>query len=100
MKSVLPGLEAAFPPIEQKSITIWRKITVISIFSKIPLLFRYFWSFRIDQQFKQMPNFRLDSTVLTCFFSQNSFKTKFLYRVRQLNLENIWSLRSVLKCLI
>jgi hypothetical protein len=43
---VLPGLEAAFPPIEQKSTAIWRKLTAISNFSEIPLLFRYFWSFR------------------------------------------------------
>jgi hypothetical protein len=47
--SVLPGLEAASPraPIEQKSTAIWRKLTAISNFSKIPLLFRYFWSFCI-----------------------------------------------------
>jgi hypothetical protein len=43
--AVLPGLEAAFPPIKQKSTAIWRKLTAISNFSKIPLLFRYFWSF-------------------------------------------------------
>jgi hypothetical protein len=46
LRAVLPGLEAAFPPIEQKPTTIWRKLTAISNFSKIPLLFRYFWSFR------------------------------------------------------
>jgi hypothetical protein len=46
-KPVLPGLEAASPPIEQKSTAIWRKLTAISNFSKIPLLFRYFWSFCI-----------------------------------------------------
>jgi hypothetical protein len=43
---VLPGLEAAFPPIEQKSTVIWRKLTAISKFSEIPLLFRYFWTYR------------------------------------------------------
>jgi hypothetical protein len=43
--AVLPGLEAAIPAIEQKSIAIWRKTTAISNFYKIPLLFRYFWSF-------------------------------------------------------
>jgi hypothetical protein len=42
---VLPGVEAAFPPIQQKYTAIWRKLTAISNFSKIPLLFRYFWSF-------------------------------------------------------
>jgi hypothetical protein len=26
---VLPGLQAAFPPIEQKSTAIWRKLTAI-----------------------------------------------------------------------
>jgi hypothetical protein len=44
-KKVWPGLEAATPPIEEKSAAIWRKLTAISNFSKIPLLFRYFWSF-------------------------------------------------------
>jgi hypothetical protein len=46
-RAVLPGLEAASPPIEQKSTAIWQKITAISNFSKISTLFRYFWSFRI-----------------------------------------------------
>jgi hypothetical protein len=36
--TVLPGLQAAFPPIEQKSTAIWRKLTAISNFRK----FRYF----------------------------------------------------------
>jgi hypothetical protein len=43
---VLPDLEVAFPPMEQKSTAIWRKLTAISNLSKIPLLFRYYWSFR------------------------------------------------------
>jgi hypothetical protein len=42
---VLPGPEKAFPPFEQKSSVIWRKHTVISNFSKIPLIFRYVWPF-------------------------------------------------------
>jgi hypothetical protein len=42
---VLPGLEGAFPPIEQKSTAIWRKLTAISNFSEIPLLFRFFGLF-------------------------------------------------------
>jgi hypothetical protein len=38
--SVLPGPEAASPPaIQQKYTAIWRKLTAISNFSKIPLLF-------------------------------------------------------------
>jgi hypothetical protein len=44
---VLPGLQAASPPLEEKSTAIWRKFTAILSFSKIPLLFRYFWSFHI-----------------------------------------------------
>jgi hypothetical protein len=48
--AVLPGLEAAFLPIEhtQKPTAIWRKLAAISNFSKIPttLLFCYVWSFR------------------------------------------------------
>jgi hypothetical protein len=56
---VLPGLEAAFLPIEHKSSAIWRKLTTISNFSKIPLLFCYFWSFCRGKQLKQMPHFRL-----------------------------------------
>jgi hypothetical protein len=67
---VLPGLEAAFPPIDQKSTAIWRKFTAISNFSEIPLLFRYFWSFRKGYQLKQMPNFCLNSTVLACFLTK------------------------------
>jgi hypothetical protein len=55
------------PPIEHESTAIWRKITAISNFSKIPLLFRYFWSIRIGKHLKQMPNFCLSSTVLACF---------------------------------
>jgi hypothetical protein len=35
---VLPGLEVAFPPMEQKSTAIWRKLTAILNLSKIPLL--------------------------------------------------------------
>jgi hypothetical protein len=58
---VLPGPEAASPPIQQKSAAIWRKLTAISKFSKIPLLFRYFWPFRIDFHLNQMPNFRFNS---------------------------------------
>jgi hypothetical protein len=45
---VLPGSDVASPPTQQKSTTIWRKLAAISNFSKIPLLFRCFWSFRID----------------------------------------------------
>jgi hypothetical protein len=45
--SVLPGLEAASPPIKQKSTAIWRKLTAFSHFTNIPLLFRYFLSFCI-----------------------------------------------------
>jgi hypothetical protein len=33
---------------QQKSTAIWRKFAAISNFSKIPLLYRYFWSFGID----------------------------------------------------
>jgi hypothetical protein len=40
--TVLPGLEATPPPIEQKSTAIWQKLTAISNFYKIPLFFRYF----------------------------------------------------------
>jgi hypothetical protein len=65
--SVLPGPEAAPPPIQQKSTAIWQKLTAISNFSKIPLLFRYFWSFPKDVQLKQMPNFSFNSKVLACF---------------------------------
>jgi hypothetical protein len=64
---VLPGLEAAFPQIEQKSAAICRKLTAITNFSKIPLLFRYFWSFVKINRRNQMPNIRLNSTVLACF---------------------------------
>jgi hypothetical protein len=42
---VLPGIEVAFPLMEQKSTANLQKITAISNLSKIPLLFRYFWSF-------------------------------------------------------
>jgi hypothetical protein len=52
MYAVLPGPDVAFPPTQQKSTAIWRKFAAISNFSKIPLLFRYFWSFRIDLQLK------------------------------------------------
>jgi hypothetical protein len=45
---VLPGHDVASPPTQQKSTAIWRKFAAISNFSKIPLIFRYFWSFRID----------------------------------------------------
>jgi hypothetical protein len=44
---VLPGLQAAFPPLEEKSTAIWQKFTAISNFSKIPLLLRYSCSFHI-----------------------------------------------------
>jgi hypothetical protein len=37
---VLPGPEAASPPIQRKSTAICRKLTAISNFSKIPLFFR------------------------------------------------------------
>jgi hypothetical protein len=50
--SVLPGPDAASPPTQQKSTAIWRKFAAISNFSKIPLIFRYFWSFRINLQLK------------------------------------------------
>jgi hypothetical protein len=49
---VLPGPDVASPPTQQKSTAIWRKFDAISNFSKIPLLFRYFWSFRIDLPIK------------------------------------------------
>jgi hypothetical protein len=62
--AVLPGLEAAFPKIEQKSTAIWRKLTAISNLSTIPLLSRYFWSFRKS---------------FGMFTSHNSFKIKFRY---------------------
>jgi hypothetical protein len=42
---VLPGPEAAFPIIDQKTTAIWQKHTAISNLSKIPLCFRYFLSF-------------------------------------------------------
>jgi hypothetical protein len=61
---VLPGLEAASPPIEQKSTAIWLKLTAILNFFKIPLLFCYFWSFHIGYHLKQVPTFCLDSTIL------------------------------------
>jgi hypothetical protein len=38
-----PGLQAASLPIEEKFTAVWRKHTAISNFSKIPLLFRYFF---------------------------------------------------------
>jgi hypothetical protein len=56
---VLPGPEVASPPIQQISTAIWRKLTAISNFSKIPLLFRYFWSYRLDGQLKKFPIFAL-----------------------------------------
>jgi hypothetical protein len=49
---VLPGPDVASLPTQQKSRAIWRKFAAISNFSKISLLFRYFWSFRIDLKLK------------------------------------------------
>jgi hypothetical protein len=79
---VLPGLEAASPPIEQKSTAIWLKLTSISNFYKIPLLFRYFWSFhicRLPVPIKTSAHFLLRFNNLGMIFSQNSFKIKFRY---------------------
>jgi hypothetical protein len=67
LNAVLPGPESSSPPIQQIFTAIWRKLNAISNFSKIPLLSRYFWPFRIDFQLNQMPDFRFNSTVLTCF---------------------------------
>jgi hypothetical protein len=50
--AVLPGLDVASPPTQQKSTTIWQKFAAIANFSRIPLLFRYFWSCCIDLQLK------------------------------------------------
>jgi hypothetical protein len=52
IQTVLPGPDAASPSTRPKSTAIWRKFAAISNFSKIPLIFRYFWSFRIDLQLK------------------------------------------------
>jgi hypothetical protein len=50
--TVLPGPDVASPPTQQKSTAIWRKFAATSNFPKIPLLFRYFWSFPTDLQLK------------------------------------------------
>jgi hypothetical protein len=79
---VLPVREAASSPTEQKSTAIWPKPTANSNFYKIPLLFRYFWSFRIVYHLKEVPNLLLSSTVLACFslkILQNKFLLFFQY---------------------
>jgi hypothetical protein len=59
-RCMLPDPEAASPPIQPKFTAIWRKLAAISNFSKILLLFRYFWSFSMDLQLEEMPNFSLN----------------------------------------
>jgi hypothetical protein len=53
---VLPGPEAGSPPIQQQSTAVWRKLTAISHFSKIPLLLVFFF---IDLQKKTIAQFSL-----------------------------------------
>jgi hypothetical protein len=55
---VLPGPEAASPPIEQKSAAIWQKHTANSNFNKIPLtvLFRDILHFSVYLLLTQKEN--------------------------------------------
>jgi hypothetical protein len=48
-QTVLPGPDAASPPIEQKSATIWQKHTANTNFNKIQLPFRYFLVFSVPE---------------------------------------------------
>jgi hypothetical protein len=54
---VLPGPEEASLLLDPKFSAIWQKHTANSNLIKMPLLFRYFWSFSIGFKVQQVPNF-------------------------------------------